>query len=70
LLEKQATKLWQNTQLKPNLKEGEQYMILDEKIWNYFVARYQVAGKEQEIVRYGIVVNEEMEECIVEIYLR
>ena len=44
-------------------------MIVNEKIWNFLVARYQVEAN-QEIVRYGIMVNEDTEEAIVEVYLR
>lgn len=42
-------------------------MIVDDNIWNYVSDIY---GVENDIVRYGIIVNEETEECIVEIYLK
>lgn len=42
-------------------------MIVDEDIWNYVSDNY---GVENDILRYGIIVNEETEECIVEIYLK
>lgn len=44
-------------------------MIMNEKIWEYLEKRYEVQT-DQAIERYGIIVNEETEECIVEIYLR
>jgi hypothetical protein len=55
--------------LKPNLKEGDDYMIVDEDIWKFVSDMYGVKeGKD--ILRKGIVVNEETEESIVEIYLK
>ena len=58
---------WQNIQLKPNLKEGEDYMIVDDELFNFWFINYRV---DRDITRYGIIVNEETEECIVEIYLK
>jgi hypothetical protein len=56
--------------MKPNLKEGEHFIMVDEFIWNYFKNRYGLKAKDHEILRMGIIVNEETEECLVEIYLR
>ena len=58
---------WQNVQLKANLKEGEDYMIVDENIFNYWSKRYTCDNPVQ---RIGILVNEDTEEAIVEIYLK
>lgn len=51
--------------MMPNLKEGEDYMIVDDNIWNYISDRY---GSANDIKRYGIKVSED--ECIVETYLK
>lgn len=53
--------------MKPNLKEGEDYMIVDENIFNYLVKKYQCNNPVQ---RIGILINEDTEEAIVEIYLK
>ena len=60
---------WQNVQLKPNLKEGEDYMIVNQEIWCFWVDNYKFEA-ENEIQRFGIIVNEDTEEAIVEIYLK
>jgi hypothetical protein len=36
------TKVWQNKQLKPNLKEDEDYMIVDEDINNLISKKYGI----------------------------
>ena len=66
-LEQMTAKLWQNNQLKPSLKEEEDFMIIDEDIFKVIQDRYGVE-KNHEIVRFGISVNED--EAIVEVYLR
>ena len=58
---------WQNIQLKPRLKEAEDYIILDESIWNYLKDSY---GVDQEIRRIGIEVDETSGEAQVEVYLK
>jgi hypothetical protein len=62
-----TAKLWQNNQLKPSLKEEEDYMIVDQDIFKVIQDKYGIE-KNHEIVRYGVAVNEE--EAIVEVYLR
>jgi len=42
-------------------------MIVDDKIWCYV---YDLYGANNDLVRYGIKVNDESEECIVEVYLK
>ena len=69
LMEQQTQKLWQNILMKPNLKEGEHFMLVDEFTWDFVKARYQVQ-KDHEIKRMGISVNEDTEEGVVELYLR
>jgi hypothetical protein len=60
---------WQNTVMKPNLKEGEHFILVDEIAWDFLKSRYEVK-QDNEIKRMGIVANEETEECLVELYLR
>ena len=67
LLDMAKNSQWQNTLLKPNLKEGEDFMIVDEDVWSYVSLRY---SSKNDIVRKGIMVNEETDEAIVEIYLK
>ena len=55
--------------MKPNLKEGEHFMLIDEFTWDCLKRRYSVK-EGQEIVRNGIVVNDETGEAIVELYLK
>ena len=57
--------LWQNFQLKRNLKEGDDYMLVDKNIHAYWVAKY---GKVNEIKRFGI--EDENGESVVEIHLK
>lgn len=45
-------------------------MIVDLEIWTFLVNKYEMVDKFQEISRFGILVNEETEEAIVEIYFR
>ena len=49
------------------MKEGEDYMIVNESIRNYIHSKY---GANLEVIRFGITVNEESEEAIVEVYLK
>jgi hypothetical protein len=49
------------------LKEGEDYMIVDKNIHEYWAKRY---GCKVPIERQAIIVNEDTEEAIVEIYLK
>jgi hypothetical protein len=55
--------------MKPNLKEGEHFILVDEIAWDYLKSRYEVK-QDNEIKRIGIIANEETEECLVELYLR
>jgi hypothetical protein len=64
-----ATK-WQNAVLKPDLKEGAHFIIVDEIVWDKLKARYDLKNPQQELKRQGILANEETGECIVELYLR
>lgn len=43
--------LWQNYQLKKNLKEGEDYMLVDHNIHKFWSAKY---GEKNQIKRFGI----------------
>lgn len=53
--------------MKPNLKEGDDFLVVDEHIWKYLSEKYGVLN---DIIREGIVVNPDTEECIVEFYLK
>lgn len=55
--------------MKPNLKEGEHFILVDEIAWDFLKSRYEVKG-DNEIKRTGIIANEETDECLVELYLR
>ena len=55
--------------MKPDLKEGEDFMIVDEKIWEYLKQRYSAIEAEI-ILRYSIMVNEDTGDSVVETYLR
>jgi hypothetical protein len=55
--------------MKPNLKEGEHFILMDEIAWDYLKSRYEVK-QDNEIKRLGIIANEETDECLVELYLR
>ena len=54
-----------NVQLKKTLKEGDDYMLVDENIYNLWSMKY---GKKNEIKRTGI--EDENGETIVEIHLK
>lgn len=54
-----------NVQLKKNLKEGDDYMLVDENIFNFWDMKY---GKANEIKRFGI--EDENGENIVEMHLK
>ena len=45
-------------------------MIVNEKLWDFFLHKYGLEDPNQEILRFGIIVNEDTEETIVEVYLR
>lgn len=62
-------KKWQNQVLKPNLKEGEDFLLVDEFVWDVIMKRFG-CKPDEDIQRLGIIVNEETEECIVELYLK
>lgn len=61
----QKESIWTNVQIKKNLKEGEDYMLVDSDIHNYWVIKY---GKANEVKRFGI--KDENGENVVEIYLK
>ena len=69
LLEDAVNFKWQNTVMKPNLKEGEHFILVDEFVWDFLKQRYEVKI-DHEIKRVGIVANEENDECLIELYLR
>lgn len=69
MLELSLKDKWQNVVLKPGLKEGTDFMLVDEFLWNYLKSRYN-CKKDEEIKRLGIIVNDETEEGVVELYLR
>jgi len=56
LKDETKAKSWQNIEMKPDLKEGEDFMIVDSNIWEFLDEEY---GYLQNIMRFGIVVNEE-----------
>ena len=56
LKDESKQKSWQNIEMKPELKEGEDFMIVDSNIWEFLDEEY---GYYQNIMRFGIVVNEE-----------
>lgn len=60
---------WTNVQLKPKLKENEDFILVDETVWKNLQNVYGV-NKDQTILRKGIMINNETEECIVETYLK
>ena len=55
--------------LRPNLKEEEDFMILNEEIFEIIRNRYGV-NEGHEVLRYGIEASEETKECVIELYLR
>jgi hypothetical protein len=65
LLEMSNKVSWQNYQLKKNLKEGEDYMLVDENIHKFWESKY---GEVNQIKRFGI--RDEADENVVEIYLK
>jgi hypothetical protein len=56
--------------LKPDLKEGAHFILVDEIVWDRLKSRYDLKAPEHEVRRKGIIANEETGECIVELYLR
>ncbi len=42
LMEDSIHHKWQNTVMKPNLKEGEHFILMDEIAWDYLKQRYEV----------------------------
>ena len=56
---------YENYQLKLNLKEGEDYMLVDSNIYHFWLSKYQMIN---EIKRFGI--EDESGETCVEIYLK
>jgi hypothetical protein len=62
-------KTWQNQVLKPSLKEGEDFLLVDEFVWECIVGRFKCKPNEV-IQRQGILANEETDECVVELYLK
>ena len=56
---------WQNFQLKPNLQEGEQFMLVDASIHQFWANKY---GEVNELKRFGI--EGEDGDNTVEIYLK
>lgn len=61
-----------NTHLKPNLKEGKDYVLVGEDIFDFLVKKYGIVDKiSHEIKRFGISVGDEnSEEAILELYFR
>ena len=64
-----ATK-WQNAVLKPDLKEGPNFIIVNEIVWDELKARYDLKSPQQVLKRQGILANEETGECKIELYLK
>ena len=40
ILEQMKAKIWMNTHLKPNLKEGLDYMLVSEEIFDFLLKKY------------------------------
>ena len=55
----------QNYQLKPHMKEGDHFMLVDKNVHSYWAVKY---GKVNQIQRFGI--KDESGEQVVEIYLK
>lgn len=68
-MEMAIKKKWQNQVLKPALKEGEDFLLVDEFVWECIIGRFGCSD-DQVIQRQGILANEDTEECIVELYLK
>jgi hypothetical protein len=66
LMEVQVSEKWQNYQLKPNLKEGEDFMLVDASIYKFWADHY--GEPEFPLKRYG--VENESGETVVELYLQ
>ena len=56
---------WQNYQIKSGSVEGEDYMLVDKNIYDFWVNKYD---RLNEIKRFGI--KDKDGETIVEIYLK
>lgn len=54
--------------MKSNLKEGEDFILLNQEAYIFLKDRYEVK-QDNEIKRMGIVTNDETEECAIELYL-
>ena len=57
--------MFTNAQMKKHMKEGDDYMLVDENIFNFWDLKY---GQLNEIKRFGI--EDENGENVVEIYLK
>lgn len=53
--------------MKPLMKEGDDYMIVDDDIWKYVSDIY---GAANDIMRFGVKTSEDSFDCIVETYLK
>ena len=62
--------LWMNFHIKPNLKEGQDYLILSKEVYDFLLKKYSIY-KGHEIKRFGISVGDEsLGEGILEVYFR
>jgi hypothetical protein len=59
LLEVGNSTKWQNAVLKPDLKEGPHFIIVNEIVWDELKAQYDLKNPQQELKRQGILANEE-----------
>lgn len=70
ITEQMKARLWMNVHLKPNLKEGLDFMLVSPEIFNFVQIKYG-CDPTQLIERRGIAVGDEYsEEGIVEYYFR
>lgn len=65
-----SAKKWMNSHLKPNLKEGVDYLLVDTMIYDFLLKKYGCKPN-HEVKRMGISVGEEdLGEGILELYFR
>eukprot|EP00347_Sterkiella_histriomuscorum_P020920 403335950 len=70
ILEEMQSKKWMNSHLKPNLKEGVDYMLVSLEIFDFLLKKYNCLPG-HEVKRMGISVGEEnMGEGLLEVNFR
>jgi hypothetical protein len=66
LVEQSKTQSFQNYQMKTNMEEGQDYMLVDKNIYSFWQAKF--GSEENELKRFGIV--DDSGEAKVELYLK